>query len=846
MKFKFLFLIFSVAFSANVKFNVDMSLQDVGSEGPTLWMGAFYPDPGFVMEDNDGDNIWSYTINLEPGSYTYKFRNGWWADWNTGSGWEEVPAECEFGQYGDREVIVTDQDMTIDTVCFNSCNAECNEVIYSNVTFQVDMTDENLAPDDIVYVQGTFNGWCGYCNPMTDLNNDGIWELTLEIPVGEYEYLFTTNGWDGLQGGATQGGSCDWLPTDTYANYGFNLTEQNLLLGPYCFGTCWETCQPPAPVDVTFHVDMSSEEVNGDVYMIGNFQTIPWQTLLLPTIMVDEDGDGVYSATISVSSDDLVEYKFVNGSQVEDDSGIGVCGNNSDSSCTSPGSDCNNREFQVPSCELNDNGECTLEAIDAGNFVFNSCDLISTAVNFTIDLNDWEYPNADYDQCGLNGSWNADGDNWLGWGLTLTDDDGDGVFQGSLDGLTSGAYEYIVFCSGVADNYSGWGVSLGAPLGSECDGDPSDEFPNYGFTVGENDLDVNVCAGSCDSECSGNGGGDDTPTYTVTFDIDGVEDCGFVSVTGTFDNWSGWGANTDTNMQAEIADGSYEFAILCVDNTADGWYNDIWGNSVMIDAPLYSECDVVQNGENPNYGFTVNGSDLTVSYCAGTCDTTCLAECDPYLMCAEVLTCFGDQLYPTSCGPENCDEPLLDTEGICAPNEHTVTFDIDGVEDCGFVSVTGTFDNWSGWGATSDTNMQAEIADGSYEFVILCVDNTNDGWWNDIWSNSEMLGAPVYSECDVVQNGENSNYGFTVSGSDLTVEYCAGSCDATCSTNGDCSSIIGDVNLDNVINVVDVVALVGHILGTSPLTSICEADTNDDGILNVVDVVALVGIILGD
>ena len=89
--------------------------------------------------------------------------------------------------------------MTIDTVCFNSCTAECNEVIYSNVTFQVDMTDENLSPDDIVYVQGTFNGWCGYCNPMTDLNNDGIWELTLEIPIGEYEYLFTTNGWDGLR-----------------------------------------------------------------------------------------------------------------------------------------------------------------------------------------------------------------------------------------------------------------------------------------------------------------------------------------------------------------------------------------------------------------------------------------------------------------------------------------------------------------------------------------------------------------------------------------------------------------------------------------------------------------------
>ena len=142
--------------------------------------------------------------------------------------------------------------------------------------------------------------------------------------------------------------------------------------------------------------------------------------------------------------------------------------------------------------------------------------------------------------------------------------------------------------------------------------------------------------------------------------------------------------------------------------------------------------------------------------------------------------------------------------------------------------------------------MQVELSDGSYEFVILCVDNTVDQWYNDIWGNSEMIGAPVNSECDVVQNGENSNYGFTVSGSDLTVEYCAGTCDAICSPSGGCTSIIGDVNLDNVINVVDVVALVGHILGTSPLTSICEADTNDDGILNVVDVVALVGMILGD
>jgi len=52
---------------------------------------------------------------------------------------------------------------------------------------------------------------------------------------------------------------------------------------------------------------------------------------------------------------------------------------------------------------------------------------------------------------------------------------------------------------------------------------------------------------------------------------------------------------------------------------------------------------------------------------------------------------------------------------------------------------------------------------------------------------------------------------------------------------------------DGIVNVVDVVKLVGHILGTSPLGGflLCEADLNGDGIINVVDVVAIVNIILG-
>ena len=60
------------------------------------------------------------------------------------------------------------------------------------------------------------------------------------------------------------------------------------------------------------------------------------------------------------------------------------------------------------------------------------------------------------------------------------------------------------------------------------------------------------------------------------------------------------------------------------------------------------------------------------------------------------------------------------------------------------------------------------------------------------------------------------------------------------------SSIAGDVNGDGEINVLDIVQLVGFILGSSNPsdTQINSGDLNVDGVLNVLDVFALVNIIL--
>ncbi|NBW43198.1 MAG: hypothetical protein EBR29_05185, partial [Sphingobacteriia bacterium] len=58
----------------------------------------------------------------------------------------------------------------------------------SDITFRVDMRGYSGAAFTTVNVNGSFNGWCGGCNAMTDANNDSIWEVTLPLPAGAIEY----------------------------------------------------------------------------------------------------------------------------------------------------------------------------------------------------------------------------------------------------------------------------------------------------------------------------------------------------------------------------------------------------------------------------------------------------------------------------------------------------------------------------------------------------------------------------------------------------------------------------------------------------------------------------------
>ena len=74
-----------------------------------------------------------------------------------------------------------------------------------NVTFRLNMNGLSgfIKPE----VNGSFNNWCGNCNPMTDSNNDGIWETTINLNSGLYEYKFSFDNWAG-QENITAAGNC--------------------------------------------------------------------------------------------------------------------------------------------------------------------------------------------------------------------------------------------------------------------------------------------------------------------------------------------------------------------------------------------------------------------------------------------------------------------------------------------------------------------------------------------------------------------------------------------------------------------------------------------------------------
>ena len=105
----------------------------------------------------------------------------------------KAPAECTVGSNYNRYVVVSGLDLTLPAVTFDEC--------LPTVNFSINMKNQEISPDG-VYIMGDFQkaagfsqDWAPNITRLEDLNSDKSYEISLQIPEGDYEYLFL-NGMD--------------------------------------------------------------------------------------------------------------------------------------------------------------------------------------------------------------------------------------------------------------------------------------------------------------------------------------------------------------------------------------------------------------------------------------------------------------------------------------------------------------------------------------------------------------------------------------------------------------------------------------------------------------------------
>jgi ribosomal protein L28 len=221
--------------TVDLTFSVDMS--QYGAAFTTAYInGSFNGWAGSTNPLADqGNGIWSGTITVPTNdSLEYKFTlDGWNAQENF-IGTE--PCVKSDGTNHNRFLAYGAANMNIPTVCFNSCTA-CPTTPPDSVeiTFLVNSASITVDPTGLFLAGGGNFGNPGD-NPMTDVNNDGVYEITVTRPKGFSSFYIFTNGNSGWGAKENLAG----LPCSDPNNF-----DDRFLAGVWSdttLLTCYETC----------------------------------------------------------------------------------------------------------------------------------------------------------------------------------------------------------------------------------------------------------------------------------------------------------------------------------------------------------------------------------------------------------------------------------------------------------------------------------------------------------------------------------------------------------------------------------------------------------------------------
>lgn len=182
------------------------------------------------------------------------------------------------------------------------------------LTFRVDMGQQTVSPNG-VHVAGSFQSEAGFgtdWNPgatrLTDTDGDKVYEVTVNVPAGVYQYKFVNgNSWSAQPEQVPSACGLD----DGAGNINREVTvgASNLRLPVVLFNGC--------NTQLVLSVNMSQQTVSPNgVHVAGNFQALAgygadWNPASIP--LSDADGDGIYEVRISLPAGGLYQYRFING-----------------------------------------------------------------------------------------------------------------------------------------------------------------------------------------------------------------------------------------------------------------------------------------------------------------------------------------------------------------------------------------------------------------------------------------------------------------------------------------------------------------------------------------------------